>query len=184
MVDRANKPSALSASSAAADQGAQVDIEGTGAASKVIATLSTGESVEVLLYGATVTSWKSNGGKTENLWLSEKAALDGSKAVRGGVPVVFPVSLPLLGNARYTTFLRANNIIPRSSVPHQSQVTPRLRSLNTASLDHRAGSSWESQAPRMLSAATLSNLTSVSIGQVSVRSHKRPGRLISAWSTA
>lgn len=95
MVDRANRPSALHAPSAAAPE-AQVDIVGTGASSKVIATLPSGESVEVLLYGATVVSWKSNGGKTENLWLSEKAALDGSKAVRGGIPVVFPVSL-LLG---------------------------------------------------------------------------------------
>ncbi|KAH7135485.1 galactose mutarotase-like domain-containing protein [Dendryphion nanum] len=94
MVERANKPSALSASSGAAAPGAQVDIEGTGAGSKVIATLPSGESVEILLYGATVTSWKSNGGKTENLWLSEKAALDGSKAVRGGIPVVFPVFGP------------------------------------------------------------------------------------------
>lgn len=90
MVDRANRPSALSAPSAAVP-GPQVDIVGSGASSKVVATLPSGESVEVLLYGATVTSWKSNGGKTENLWLSEKAALDGSKAVRGGIPVVFPV---------------------------------------------------------------------------------------------
>jgi glucose-6-phosphate 1-epimerase len=49
----------------------------------------------VLLFGATVTSWKSHGGKTENLWLSEKADLTGNKAVRGGIPVVFPVSAAL-----------------------------------------------------------------------------------------
>jgi hypothetical protein len=94
MFNRANRPSALSAPTAAAP-GAQVDIVGTENSQKVIATLPSGESVEVLLYGATVTSWKSNGGKTENLWLSEKAALDGTKPVRGGVPVVFPVSLTL-----------------------------------------------------------------------------------------
>lgn len=93
MVDRANRPSALSAPAAAAPE-AQVEIVGSGASSKVVATLPSGESVEVLLYGATVTSWKSNAGKTENLWLSEKAALDGSKAVRGGIPVVFPVFGP------------------------------------------------------------------------------------------
>jgi glucose-6-phosphate 1-epimerase len=89
-MERANKPSALSDPGATVPE-AQVDIVGTGSSSKVIATLPSGESVEVLLFGATVTSWKSNGGKTENLWLSEKAALDGSKPVRGGVPVVFPV---------------------------------------------------------------------------------------------
>ncbi|TCD71522.1 DNA polymerase zeta [Steccherinum ochraceum] len=53
-----------------------------------------GPSVEILLYGATVTSWKS-GSKTspepiERLFVSSKAALDGSKPVRGGIPVVFP----------------------------------------------------------------------------------------------
>ena len=57
----------------------------------MIATLPTGDSVEVLLYGATVISWKSNG--KENLWLSKAAKLDGSKPVRGGVPVVFPVCI-------------------------------------------------------------------------------------------
>ncbi|KAF2001934.1 galactose mutarotase-like protein [Amniculicola lignicola CBS 123094] len=93
MVERANRPSALNAP-AEATPGPQVDITGTGPSSKVIATLPSGESVEVLLYGATVTSWKSEGGKTENLWLSEKAALDGSKPVRGGIPVVFPVFGP------------------------------------------------------------------------------------------
>jgi glucose-6-phosphate 1-epimerase len=94
MVDRANRPSALSAPKASAP-GAQVDIVGQGGSQKVVATLSSGETVEVLLFGATVTSWKSNGGKTENLWLSEKADLTGSKAVRGGIPVVFPVSAAL-----------------------------------------------------------------------------------------
>ena len=89
MVDRANRPQAINAPSAAAP-GPSVDISaGDG---RVTARLPSGDSVDILLYGATVVSWKSNGGDTENLWLSEKAALDGSKAVRGGVPVVFPVS--------------------------------------------------------------------------------------------
>lgn len=91
MVDRANRPSALNAPTASAP-GAQVDIVGQDGSQKVVATLPSGESVEVLLFGATVTSWKSKGGKEENLWLSEKADLSGKKAVRGGVPVVFPVS--------------------------------------------------------------------------------------------
>ena len=100
MVDRANRPSALNAPAAAAPE-AQVDIVGSGPSSKVVATLPSGESVEVLLYGATVTSWKSNGGKTENMWLSDKAALDGSKPVRGGIPVVFPVGLTITSHDLY-----------------------------------------------------------------------------------
>jgi hypothetical protein len=89
MVERAHKPSAISATSKAPQP--VVDIS-SDASPKVTATLPTGESVEVLLHGATVTSWKSAGG-VENLWLSDSAILDGSKPVRGGVPVVFPVCL-------------------------------------------------------------------------------------------
>ena len=39
-------------------------------------------------YGATVTSWVVEG--QENLFISSKAVLDGSKAIRGGIPVCFP----------------------------------------------------------------------------------------------
>ncbi|EIW83577.1 galactose mutarotase-like protein [Coniophora puteana RWD-64-598 SS2] len=52
-----------------------------------------GSSAEVLLYGATVISWKTivDGSEpTEHLFLSKKAVLDGSRAVRGGIPLVFP----------------------------------------------------------------------------------------------
>jgi glucose-6-phosphate 1-epimerase len=90
MANRANRPSALNAPSAAAPS-PEVVLSGTDLSSKVTARLPSGESVEVLLYGATVVSWKSDGGARENLWVSEAAKLDGSKAVRGGVPVVFPV---------------------------------------------------------------------------------------------
>jgi hypothetical protein len=86
MVDRANKPSAITA--AAKTPQPIVDISADN--STVTATLPTKESVTVLLHGATVTSWKNSDG-TENLWLSDKAILDGSKPVRGGIPVVFPV---------------------------------------------------------------------------------------------
>jgi hypothetical protein len=53
-----------------------------------------GASAEILLYGATVISWKSPGKLSstlsERLFVSSKAVLDGSKPVRGGIPVVFP----------------------------------------------------------------------------------------------
>lgn len=88
MVDRPNKPSKIDPVSSGAAPQPQVDISSDN--SKITAKLPTGESVEVLLYGATVISWKNSNGM-ENLWLSEKASLDGSKPVRGGIPVVFPV---------------------------------------------------------------------------------------------
>lgn len=122
MVERANRPSALSAPSAAAP-GAQVDITGSGPSSRVTARLPSGESVEVLLYGATVISWKSNGGQTENLWLSDKAALDGSKPVRGGIPVVFPVRLLPLPQE----MLR--NLGPQSLYIHDADLLCYFRSL-------------------------------------------------------
>lgn len=86
MVDRAHRPSAITAKSTGPQP--QVDISADN--NRVTATLPSGDFVEVLLHGATVISWKSK--SQENLWLSEKAILDGSKAVRGGVPIVFPVS--------------------------------------------------------------------------------------------
>jgi hypothetical protein len=99
MVDRAHKPSALSPSTT----GPQPTVHSDG--KKVTASLPSGDSVEVMLYGATVISWKNNG--QENMWLSSNAKMDGSKAIRGGVPVVFPVRLlplPILpGNHRLTT---------------------------------------------------------------------------------
>lgn len=99
MVDRPNKPSALSATPAAPPQ-AQIDI--THDHSRVSAVLPTGESVHVLLHGATVTSWKDASGD-EKLWLSEGAVLDGSAAVRGGIPVVFPVcNLPAITLGSFT----------------------------------------------------------------------------------
>ncbi|KAI0126921.1 galactose mutarotase-like domain-containing protein [Xylariales sp. AK1849] len=87
MVDRPNKPAALARTPGLPPQ-AQVNI--THNNSRVSAVLPSGESIEVLLYGATVISWKDRAGG-ERLWLSEAAKLDGSKAVRGGIPLVFPV---------------------------------------------------------------------------------------------
>ncbi|KIJ68442.1 hypothetical protein HYDPIDRAFT_106637 [Hydnomerulius pinastri MD-312] len=61
---------------------------------RVVLTHPKGSSVELLLYGATVVSWKAgtttDPEPTERLFVSSKAALDGSKPVRGGIPVVFP----------------------------------------------------------------------------------------------
>lgn len=82
-MDRPNKPSAIAPSATGPQPTVQSD------QGKVTASLPTGDSVEILLYGATVTSWKSNG--KENLFVSQAAKLDGSKPVRGGIPLVFPV---------------------------------------------------------------------------------------------
>lgn len=48
-----------------------------------------GAEATVTLYGAHLVSWKGADGR-ERMFLSEKSVLDGSKAIRGGVPVIFP----------------------------------------------------------------------------------------------
>jgi glucose-6-phosphate 1-epimerase len=48
-----------------------------------------GAKAEVYAYGATVTSFVTSSGR-ELLFLSKTAKLDGSKAIRGGIPLVFP----------------------------------------------------------------------------------------------
>ncbi|KAK0734321.1 aldose-1-epimerase [Lasiosphaeria miniovina] len=87
MVGRAHKPTALASTPGLPPQ-PQVTFSDDN--SRVTAVLPTGESLEVLLYGATVISWKDGAGD-EKLWLSDAAKLDGTKAVRGGIPLVFPV---------------------------------------------------------------------------------------------
>jgi glucose-6-phosphate 1-epimerase len=48
----------------------------------------------ILAYGVTIISWKSpdksGSDLSERLFVSSQAAFDGSKPVRGGIPVVFP----------------------------------------------------------------------------------------------
>lgn len=52
-------------------------------------TAPDGAQAIVTLYGAHLVSWKSAGG-AEHLFCSAQSALDGSRAIRGGVPVIFP----------------------------------------------------------------------------------------------
>lgn len=59
----------------------------------VTATLPSGDSCQVHLFGATVTSWKTADGN-ERLFLSTAADLTGKKPIRGGIPLVFPVFGP------------------------------------------------------------------------------------------
>jgi glucose-6-phosphate 1-epimerase len=96
-MDRPNKPSAISPSASGPQPSVHVE------QGRVHASLPTGDSVEVMLYGATVISWKNNG--KENIFVSDAAVMDGSKPVRGGVPIVFPVR-----QTRATELLYARSI--------------------------------------------------------------------------
>eukprot|EP00931_Biecheleriopsis_adriatica_P051685 TRINITY_DN30007_c0_g1_i1.p1 TRINITY_DN30007_c0_g1~~TRINITY_DN30007_c0_g1_i1.p1 ORF type:complete len:320 (+),score=62.32 TRINITY_DN30007_c0_g1_i1:137-1096(+) len=55
-------------------------------------TVREGETAtaEVYLFGATLTSWKLGNDGKERIFVSPGAIFDGKKAIRGGVPLVFP----------------------------------------------------------------------------------------------
>ncbi|RYC61817.1 hypothetical protein CHU98_g4369 [Xylaria longipes] len=151
MVDRPNKPAALVSTPGLPPQ-PQVNI--SHANSRVSAVLPTGESVEVLLFGATVISWKDRAGN-EKLWVSDAAKLDGSKAVRGGIPLVFPVfgtapnhaatsKLPQHGFARNSKweFLGKSSSESTSSTS-QSDASVKLDfGLSSATLDEKSQKLW------------------------------------------
>ena len=86
-MDRKNKPSAIPVSPSLPQP--TIDISD----SVLTATLPSHDTVTINLFGATVTSWKTSSG-TEQLFLSSSAHLDGSKPIRGGIPLVFPVFGP------------------------------------------------------------------------------------------
>lgn len=52
-------------------------------------TAASGAEVVISRLGAQVLSWKTGDGR-ERLFLSERAVYDGSRAIRGGIPVCFP----------------------------------------------------------------------------------------------
>jgi glucose-6-phosphate 1-epimerase len=54
----------------------------------VAISLDDHNQAEVHLHGATLTSWKVDG--EELTFVSRNAVFDGKKAIRGGIPVVFP----------------------------------------------------------------------------------------------
>ncbi|KXJ86253.1 galactose mutarotase-like domain-containing protein, partial [Microdochium bolleyi] len=148
MVDRPNKPMALATTPGLPPQ-PQVNISHDNG--RVSASLPTGESVEILLYGATVISWKDRAGN-EKLWLSEGAKLDGSKAVRGGIPLVFPVfgqapdhaatsKLPQHGLARTSRWELLGKSTSESTGLSDSSVKLDF-GLSSASLDDETKKLW------------------------------------------
>ncbi|EDQ89969.1 uncharacterized protein MONBRDRAFT_18889 [Monosiga brevicollis MX1] len=67
----------------------ETTVTGTGGHPCPVVELRRGDAkATVHLYGATVTSWTIK--SEEFLFLSSKAVLDGKKAIRGGIPLVFP----------------------------------------------------------------------------------------------
>merc|ERR1712232_671704 len=63
--------------------------KGQGGLDTVVLRHTTGASAEIYLLGATLCSYKTSDGK-EQIFVSPGAIWDGKKAIRGGVPLVFP----------------------------------------------------------------------------------------------
>ena len=97
LSEAANKKSSKMASkldrlAAMAREGAKstvAEATGTNGQPKVILEHGSGALAEIYAHGATVTRYRSPGGR-EVLWTSSIAVFDGKKAIRGGIPVVFP----------------------------------------------------------------------------------------------
>lgn len=64
-----------------------VALEGADGRRRLVLRAGRGQA-EVHLHGATLTSYRHAG--RELLFLSDRAVFDGAKAIRGGVPLVFP----------------------------------------------------------------------------------------------
>ena len=178
-MDRPNKPSAISPSVGGPQPSVHVE------KGRVYASLPTGDSIEVLLFGAGVLSWKSNG--RENLFVSDAATLDGSKPVRGGIPIVFPVCYYMKAQLKidnYTCILthpvRLSALLPRITQPVPFPSTASLVTApgSTLAALHRS----LALCPR--AATTLSSSTLVSALPTFPRSTGRPGRTSSASCTA
>jgi hypothetical protein len=163
-MDRSKKPPAIGVAGSVEQPTVTVDDH------RVDAQLPSGEFVSVYLYGATVASWKLADGE-EQLFVSSKAKLDGSKPIRGGIPIVFPVrkydyvsfvpchSAHIRGFLLFSLLLffcsffknkKRNNVAPtnnndiisyRSSVLHQ-KIMQRPISPSMDSHGTQLGSSW------------------------------------------
>nr|XP_043614996.1 putative glucose-6-phosphate 1-epimerase [Erigeron canadensis] len=99
---------------------------------RIILHEPTGSTVEVMLYGAQVISWK-NERREELLFMSNKAVWKPPKPVRGGIPICFPQfanfgTLEQHGFARNRLWLLDDDPSPLSPANNQSSADLLLKS--------------------------------------------------------
>jgi len=147
-MERKNKPSAIPTSPSLPQP--TVDLTDNVLTARLP---SYGDSVTVNLFGATVTSWTTSPARTQQIFLSTAAKLDGSKPIRGGIPLVFPVfgappkdhatkNLPQHGFARnnYWEFLGSSS---SESLEKKANGSVRLDfGLSSAMLDEATRAKW------------------------------------------
>lgn len=117
---------------------------------RVVLSHPSGSSAEIYLNGAHVTSWKPAGG-AERLFLSEAATFQEGKAIRGGIPVVFPQfadsgPLPKHGWLRTSTWSVDSSDAATSSIidaAEQLGVRPLTSSVRLFTEDdHKSRALW------------------------------------------
>jgi glucose-6-phosphate 1-epimerase len=103
---------------------------------------SSGSSCKIHSFGATVISFATN---QEHLFLSRDAKLDGSKAIRGGIPLVFPVFGPSAAPSTMPQhgFARVNNWELIESTETTASYTLRLADVTAGRGDHNPWSTEE-----------------------------------------
>lgn len=104
-----------------------------------------GAKAEVYTFGATVTSFVAGNGR-EVLFLSKDAKLDGSKAIRGGVPLVFPQFGQPDKNMPQHGFLRNNPwTVDEASVYDSDEAAGISLSLKLADVKNSRGEAGQSK---------------------------------------
>jgi len=110
---------------------------------KTLIHSKSGARAEIYSVGATVTSYKTSEGR-DVLFLSRDAKLDGSKAIRGGIPLVFPQfgqpdkSMPQHG------FLRTNEWeFDESSMYDDEDEAGLTLVLNLSNVKKSRGGAWD-----------------------------------------
>lgn len=93
-----------------------------------------GSALEIYLYGAHITSWRLSG-SSEILFLSRNAVFEKGKAIRGGIPVIFPQfgngPLPAHGFARNTDWqVRSTEVLDDGAVSVTLALTESESSLS------------------------------------------------------
>lgn len=102
---------------------------GNGEFERACLTHRSGARCELYPYGGHVTSWTSSAGR-ELLFLSERAEFRRGKAIRGGIPIIFPQfsgqgPLPAHGFARNTIWkVESTNLSPENDVGITLSLSP------------------------------------------------------------
>ncbi len=99
-----------------------------------------GVSCQMHKTGATVTSWKVDG--VEAIFVSKEAKLDGTKAVRGGIPICFPAFGPWEFGAQHG-FARSSNKWKMEMPPAADESTGNVTTVWSLSDDEETRKTWD-----------------------------------------